>query len=258
MIKMELTAILYSKKNYDLAYKVHNICKEFSINLITALDFVELTIKSLELEPQIIFCDCETIDFSSSILNAFLEKQEYKTKKIIFLGDERSTAGLKSIVCKNLMISKISELSSIITDMQSELNFESISTRLKDEAYKNLDIEISKLLVDLGFSMKYSGCAYLKLGIKNVIANKGILHSLSSNEYPIIAANFKTTSANVERNIRNAIEKAWKGFGKNYWHKVFYSKCLEDGKKPTNREFIYMCIENLMPQFEKRKIGNYN
>lgn len=254
---MELSAMLYSKKNFDLAYKVHNICREFSINLITALDFVELTIKCMEIKPQIIFCDCETVDFSSSILNAFMEKSEFKNVKVIFIGDDDATLFLNNIVSKNLMIAKSSMLHGVLTEIQSDIEFESVATKLKDEAFKNLDMEINKLLADLGFSLKYSGCAYLKCGIRNVVANNGIVHSLSSNEYPYIASLFKTGCANVERNIRNAIDKAWKTFGKERWDTIFYSKWIENGKKPTNREFIYMCAEILMPKFQAKTANSY-
>ena len=257
MIKMELTAILYSKKNFDLAYRLHSICRSFSINLITALDFVELTIKNIKLKPQIIFCDTETIDFSSAIINTFLEKQEYKTKKTIFLGDDKATDYLSNFVCDNLITSKVSNLEKLLTEIQSEITYESLSTKIKDETLNDFHIDIYKLLVDLGFSMKHIGSAYLQYCLENVIANNGILHSLSSNEYPLIAANFKTTIASVERNIRNAIEKAWKNYGIKNWHLAFYSKLLKDGKKPTNREFIYMCTEILIPQLKTKMISNY-
>lgn len=257
MVKMELSAILYSKKNYDLGYKVHNICRAFSINLITALDFVELTIKSMELKPQIIFCDCETVDFSSSIINAFMEKTEFKNVKVVFIGSSNLTSCLNNFVTKNLLISTIEALHGLLTDIQSDIEFESIETKLKDKAFCDIDMEINKLLADLGFSLKYSGCAYLKFGIRNVVANNGIVHSLSSNEYPYIASFFKTGSANVERNIRNAIDKAWKTFGKEHWESIFYSKWIENGKKPTNREFIYMCAEILMSKFQKKVANIY-
>ena len=257
MVKMELSAILYSRKNYDLAYKIHNICRSFSINLITALDFVELTIKTMEIKPQIIFCDCETVDFSSSTINAFLEREEFKKLKIIFVGDENITCNFKNFVCKNLMVSNVSNIKSIISELQSELNFESYEEKLKDKAFCDLDIKIGNLLAELGFSLKYSGCVYLKLAIKNAVANNGVIHSLSTNEYPYIASIFKTGCANVERNIRNAIQNAWIIHGQTKWNNIFYSKWLENGRKPTNREFIFMCSEFLISQYQAKTASTY-
>ena len=256
MIKMELTAILYSKKNLDLGYKLHNICKKFNINLVTAIDFIELTIKSMELKPQIVFCDCSTIEISSSNLNAFLEREEFKHTKIIFIGEQSETQSLKNIVCNNLTIATEKEVAGIIDNLQSEICVTSRLIKLENQAFYELEEDVYKLLCDLGFSLKYSGCIYLRCGIKNVIANNGVMHSLSTYEYPYIAATFKTNVTNVERNIRTAIIRAWKTFGKDNWSKIFYSKSLQDGKMPTNREFLYMCSELMLPKLKQKMSGN--
>ena len=83
MIKLDLTAVLYSKKNYDIEFKLHKMCQNFNINLVNVLDFVELAIKSLTLKPKIIFCDCATVSFSSSNIEAFMQREEFKNSKII-------------------------------------------------------------------------------------------------------------------------------------------------------------------------------
>ena len=256
MIKMELTAILYSKKNYDLAYRFHNICKKFNINMITALDFIELTIKSVELKPQIIICDCSTMDVSSGNLNAFLEREEFKHTKIIFVGETEETSQFKNLVCRNLSIATVSEIAGIIDSLQSEICFESRASKLESEAFNELDSEIYRLLCDLGFSLKYSGCVYLRCGIKNVIANNGIIHSLSNYEYPCIAALYKTKVSNVERNIRTAISKTWHSVGRQTWENFFYTNIVKE-KMPTNREFIYMCTEIIMPKLKLKMSGIY-
>lgn len=254
MIKTEITAILYSKKNYDLVYKFHNICKKYNMNMVTAFDFIELTIKSVELKPQIIICDCSTMEVSSGNLNAFLERDEFKHTKIIFVGEEHETNFLKNLVCKNLSIAKVSDIGTIIDNLQSEISFESRATILENECYSELDGEIYKLLCDLGFSLKYSGCVYLRCGIKNVIANNGIVHSLSNFEYPYIAALYKTNVSNVERNIRTAISKTWNKTGKDTWESFFYTNSVKN-KMPTNREFIYMCTELIMPKLKIKMSG---
>lgn len=254
---MELIAILYSKKNYDLGYRIHNICKEFNINLVTALDFIELAIKTIELKPQFILCDCETVEVNSLILNAFFERNEFKDKKMIFVGgNENHTKFLTNYVSNDFFVTNITNLKSSIAEMQSDINFDDIATKTNTRENNHFDIEISKLLNELGFSLKYSGSAYLRYGLRNVLINNGVLYSLSSTEYPKIATMFKTTVANVERNIRNAIDNAWKIFGKTNWSKIFYSKLIDYGKKPTNREFMYMCAEILMPKLQQ-KVVNY-
>lgn len=257
MIKLELTAILYSKKNYDMEYKLHLLCKRFCINLLTVLDFIELTIKSISLTPQIIFCDCSTINLSSFNIKAFMEKNEFKHTKVIFVGDKSQTNGLHNIVGGNLIAAEYCDISNIINSMQSELHFDSISSKLCNQTFQELDITIYKLLSNIGFSAKHSGYSYLRLAIKNVVANDGVIHSLNSDQYPYIASVFKTSVANIERDIRNAINHAWNIFGASGWSKIFFSKSMEMGKKPTNREFIFMCSEIIMSQIKYHIIPNY-
>ena len=252
MKRIVLTGILYSKKNYDLSYRLRGLCKRYSINLINALDFVELTIRSLELKPQVIFCDCTSIEFTSGNLNSFLEKAEFKDTKIIFIGEEKHITQFKNIVCNNLKVAKFSELDAIIDNLQNAYNFENMLIKDKN-IYDGLELEICKLLSKIGLSPKHSGYSYLRYGIKNVILNNGILNSLNSEQYPIIASVFKTSPANVERNIRNAIHQAWEVFGKDFWHDIFFLQSIKEGKRPTNREFIYMCSEIILSQCSKKQ-----
>ena len=250
MKRIMLTGILYSKKNYDLSYRLRGLCKRYSLNLVNAIDFVEVTIKCLELKPQVVFCDCSTIEFTSGNLNAFLEKNEFKDTKIVFIGQDNDAEKFKNILCKNLSFAKFSELEMLIDNLQNDYNFENFVTK-KYEVYDGLELEICKMLSNLGLSPKHSGYLYLRYGIKTVILNNGVIDSLNSEHYPIIASIFKTSPANVERNIRNAICQAWIGFGKHNWQDIFFLKSIKEGKKPTNREFIYMCSEIML---SKRRI----
>ena len=258
MIKLDLTAVLYSKKNYDIEFKLHKMCQSFNINLVNVLDFIELAIKSLTLKPKIIFCDCATINLSSSNINAFLQKDEFKNSKIIFLGTAEQTNGYKSFISENIYIATMQNLPTIIDDMLSKLIYEDMATTKLENQTNGLSIAIYKLLCSVGFSAKHSGCAFLRDCIRNVVLNNGVVHSLASDQYPYIAVAFKTNIANVERNIRNAIDCAWKTYGKENWHKVFYSKSMQMGKKPTNREFIYMCSEIISSQIKYNILPNYD
>lgn len=258
MIKFDLTAIFYSKKNYDMEYKLHRTCQSFSINLVTVLDFVELAIKCLTLKPKIVFCDCSTVSLSSNNITAFMEKEEFKNTKIIFVGTEEQTRSFNNFVGTNIHIAKFSEIASLIDEMQSSLRYDSLQLNNQSEWSNELSLSIYKLLCSIGFSAKHSGCAYLRDCIKNVIINNGVIHSLISDQYPYIASMFKTSIVNVERNIRNAINCAWKNYGKDNWYKVFFSKSMQMGKKPTNRELIYMCSEIIQSQIKYNIAPNYD
>lgn len=240
MIKLNISSILYSNKNLDLEYKLHNFCKMHGINIVTATDFVEMTIKSVEVKPQIVFCDCKTIKVSSYNLNTFIEKMEFRHTRILFIGDAEDKKQLSSFMGKNMIAITYEELPKVINNIIADIMTEKVINVERTNTYDNLNVEICKLLANLGFSAKFSGYAYLCNCIKNVVIHNGMIHSLSAEQYSYTAFQFKTTAINVERNIRNAISYAWKNFGSN-WHEILYSKALQLGKKPTNREFIFMC-----------------
>ena len=254
MKKIVLTAILYSKRNYDLSYRLRGVCKRYSINLINAIDFIELTIKSIELKPQIIFCDCSSVEFTSGNLNSFIEKNEFKNTKIIFIDEKKQANILKNIVSQNLILAKFDELSSIIDELQYQYNYDNMLAK-NIENYNGLEIQIYKLLTEIGLSPKHCGYAYLRYAIKQVVLNNGIMNSLNSEQYPIIASIFKTSASNVERNIRNAILQAWKNFGKVHWKDIFFLKSVQEGKKPTNRELIFMCSEIVLSKYSNRMVA---
>ena len=150
------------------------------------------------------------------------------------------------------MFSKIGDIGKIIDECQTSYNFENMIPA-KANNFDGLELKIYKLLSNIGVSPKHSGYAYLLCGIKNVILNNGIINSLNSTLYPLIASNFRTSSANVERNIRNAIAQAWKTYGFENWYKIFFLKTLEIGKRPTNREFIYMCSEIILSEYNLKQ-----
>ena len=258
MIKFDLTAVLYSKRNYDMEHKLHKLCQSSNINLITVLDFVELTIKCITLKPNIIFCDCSTITCSSSNISAFLEQESFKNTKIIFVGSCEQIKVYKNFANKNILTCEINELPFIIDQIQSQTIYNEILENQNVEQNNELSMAIYKLLCSIGFSAKHSGSLYLRECIKNVILNNCIVHALASEYYPYIAVLFKTNTINVERNIRNSIECAWETYGKDNWYKIFYSKSMKMGKKPTNREFIYLCSEIIQSQIKYNIIPNYD
>ena len=82
-----------------------------------------------------------------------------------------------------------------------------------------------------GISEKLSGYNYIKKAIEIVVENNGAMDSITKIIYPRIAREYYTTDKNVERNIRNCIEQAYK-------EKKLNSQIFNLDKRPTNSEFI--------------------
>lgn len=247
MVKLDLTAILYSKKNYDLSYKLRKWCRGLNINLVTIFDFVELTIKTIQLNPQIIFCDCSTVEFTSGNIRVLIDNKDYNKAQIIFIGEDDSLINqLKQVLNDDLIFVKPNDIPAYLESMETDLRIKANLTEIDKVLEKRINENVCRCLCCMGLSQRHSGYAFVKDIIVNIILNNGVVHSLVSDQYPFVAAKFKTSVVNVERNIRNAIYSAWNFYGQNHWKGEFFSKTIELGKKPTNREFIFMCVDKIM------------
>ena len=89
MIRLNLTALLYSNRNIDLAYKAKKICRNVNINLINAIDFVDLTVKIVELKPQLVFFDLTTVKLEEEIMQLFVSKGEYYIPNIVLIYENK-------------------------------------------------------------------------------------------------------------------------------------------------------------------------
>ncbi|MGD9901744.1 MAG: sporulation initiation factor Spo0A C-terminal domain-containing protein [Spirochaetales bacterium] len=244
MIRLNLTAILYSQKNIDLAYKVKKVCRDVKINVINAIDFVDLTVKIIEVKPQIVFFDLSTVQLEKQIMELFLTKGPYFIPNIILIYSDESQ--LQEYKDYNFMSVKLEGLEELLNSNEKVLKFNTAVADYKKESNINITDEINKHLFEMGFSPKHTGYAYLVEAIKILVKKNGIIGSLNNDIYPIIAAKFGTRITNVERNIRNAIVCAYNGFNdkKNIVDAEHLFKMFEN--RPTNREFICLCVEKNM------------
>lgn len=252
MVKIELATILYSNKNLDLGYRLHRCCIKMCMNLVTCLNFVDLTIKTMQIKPQIIFFDLTTIDMNSLQLKSLLENGEYRYVKLVFIGTDAHKKKMDNLELNQIDFCNINSVEHYLLNCMDVLKLNAFSTLKEENEHRELSATVAKMLFSLGFSPKHTGYCYLKEIIKQVVIGGGVLSSLVSDQYPFIAVKYKTTPCNIERNIRNAITLAFKNCNGNEWDKFFslYAS-LENDKRPTNREFISMCVDFLLSRYPK-------
>lgn len=105
--------------------------------------------------------------------------------------------------------------------------------------------QVSELLRELGFSCSLKGYYYIKQAIMLAI-NEGddFLFYPTKYLYPRLANDNNTVSDNVERCIRNAIEKAFlKYIPVEYIESIFKYSISSDKGKPTNAQFLLTLAE---------------
>ncbi|OLZ08526.1 sporulation transcription factor Spo0A [Sulfobacillus thermosulfidooxidans] len=115
---------------------------------------------------------------------------------------------------------------------------------------KNLDVEVTNIIHEIGIPAHIKGYLYLREAIVMVINRVDLLSGVTKELYPAIASKYKTTPSRVERAIRHAIEVAWSRGNVDVINGIFGHTVNRDRGKPTNSEFIAMVADKLRMQIK--------
>ncbi len=203
-----------------------------------------------ESEPDVIILDIIMPHLDGIGVLERLSGFEAKVPKIIILtalGQESMTQraiqlGADYYILKpfdlDVLGSRIRQLVNGMPSMSSETRSTLVRTR-------NLDVEVTKVIHQMGVPAHIKGYQYLRDAILFVIEEVNLLGAVTKELYPMIAKKYNTTSSRVERAIRHAIELAWDRGNVEMMNKFFgYTINVERGK-PTNSEFIAMVADKL-------------
>ena len=113
-----------------------------------------------------------------------------------------------------------------------------VSEQLMDDAVPDLRTIISDTLKIIGVPVNLMGFHYLRCAISLVVEKPKIIHGVTKEVYPSVAKEYSTTSSNVERTIRHAIEVAWDRGDIDILYSYFGNTVSFSRAKPTNSEFI--------------------
>ena len=106
------------------------------------------------------------------------------------------------------------------------------------------DLEVIRLLHELGFSSKLKGFSYLHCMISEIIFNKK--DSYKMNElYKIVSDKYNSSINNVTKCIRDAIMKSWCNANIDLITTVFGYSIGYENNCPSNSLFVYTVIDYL-------------
>ena len=97
---------------------------------------------------------------------------------------------------------------------------------------------ITNIISHLGVPDHLKGYYYLRTAILLCVRDMAAATDASRLLYPTIAKQFRTTESNVKRDMRSAIEVAWKHGNTEVIEKMFGYSITSGRTKPTNSEFI--------------------
>jgi len=115
----------------------------------------------------------------------------------------------------------------------------------EDRNAKSLEIDVTRLMHDIGVPAHIKGYQYLRDSIVLVINDQQIINAMTKILYPCIAKQHQTTPSRVERAIRHAIEVAWNRGQVEIFNEVFGYSISTGRGKPTNGEFIAMIADRV-------------
>ncbi|AFQ43066.1 MULTISPECIES: sporulation transcription factor Spo0A [Desulfosporosinus] len=136
----------------------------------------------------------------------------------------------------------------INTASNNNLNLSSssqISTGILPPTSKNLEVEVTRMIHQMGVPAHVKGYQYLRDAIVNVVTDVSLLGAVTKELYPMIAVKYQTTPSRVERAIRHAIELAWDRGNVDFMNRFFGYTINVDRGKPTNSEFVAMVADKL-------------
>lgn len=110
---------------------------------------------------------------------------------------------------------------------------------------KNLEVEVTKVIHEIGVPAHVKGYQYLRDAIMLVVEEINYLGAVTKELYPTIAQKYDTTPSRVERAIRHAIELAWDRGDIDKINKFFGYTISGEKGKPTNSEFIAIIADRL-------------
>ncbi|HBW36060.1 sporulation transcription factor Spo0A [Desulfosporosinus sp. BICA1-9] len=110
---------------------------------------------------------------------------------------------------------------------------------------KNLEVEVTRMIHQMGVPAHVKGYQYLRDAIVSVVIEVSLLGAVTKELYPMIAQKYQTTPSRVERAIRHAIELAWDRGNVDFMNRFFGYTINVDRGKPTNSEFVAMVADKL-------------
>ena len=114
-----------------------------------------------------------------------------------------------------------------------------------DAAQNYLELQITKILHQIGIPANIKGYSYLRYAIITAVNDPKAIGMVTKTIYPAVARSYGTTAQRVERAIRHAIEVAWDRGDIDILDMFFGNTVQHLRGKPTNSEFIAMIADYL-------------
>lgn len=111
------------------------------------------------------------------------------------------------------------------------------------ELERQIEQTVTQFMIELGIPAHLRGYAFIRRAIIMTLDDVERVYSITKTIYPDIAKEYHTTSAKVERAIRNAIEIGWDRGNEELYKELFGFDKHSGKKRPTNSMYIATIAE---------------
>lgn len=118
----------------------------------------------------------------------------------------------------------------------------------QEKRQNHIEYEATRYITALGVPSHFKGYLYLKEAITMVVQDSTLLDRVTKGLYPDIAKRYHTSSEQVERAIRHAIEATWTRGNLQAIHQIFAYSVNRNRGKPTNSSFIARLADQVRMQ----------
>ena len=125
-----------------------------------------------------------------------------------------------------------------------------LSGHLKPSAFTRPDMRtvVSNLLLSLNVPTKLRGYGYLREAVLLQMDDPGRM--VTKEIYPMVAQQYGSSSVQVERSVRSAINTAWERRDEQIWRLYFQPEGGSGLKRPSNGAFIARLADHILLEME--------
>lgn len=198
---VEKTIFLYSKNNYEFAYKLKKICKEKFFILKNINSFADLFLNQGCLVVPVLFVDTTGLDEYSEIKDMLIKLTPKYFKKLVLFFDKHTKIDVKDV----FVVEDETDIKNKVLNILNQIEFECL--QIENLNPKELCVKkVSNYLTNKGFYLKHAGSQMIRDAIIYCHNNPSSVLNFSATVYNFLAIKYNTSLSNVERSIRRAID----------------------------------------------------
>ncbi len=108
---------------------------------------------------------------------------------------------------------------------------------------------IVKYLIDSGIPVHTLGYKYFYFALQHLLKQDNDVFSITKSVYPLVASAFRTSSANVDKAMRNSLSLAFSQNGDSLRSFLEIMNYKDPERKPSNSEYINLVLERIKQSY---------